>query len=192
MRPRPVPVIQLGLVLLAASVLPALFGSPRRRPRSYGKELQAYRRDLAERTTLIDSQLAKLVELTDGLRHRDGDVDDALVKLQAGEEELDLAAEGLRGILAPEELHGLHAEYEGNLERALRGIVTAERGCGITKMLHRPPEDEEPFLYWKRGHLNILHARLRMRELVDGLLTWEPGMPAEADVAARLGRTEQA
>ena len=45
-------------------------------------------------------------------------------------------------------------------------------------MRHRPPEDEEPFNYWKRGHLNILHARLRMREVVDGLLTWEPGMPA--------------
>ena len=190
MRPRPVPVIQLGLILLAASVLPALFGSPRRRPRSYGKELQAYRRDLAERTTLIDSQLAKLVELTDGLRHRDGDVDDALVKLQAGENELDAAAEDMRGILAPEELHALHAEYEGNLERALRGVVTAERGCGFSKMRHRPPDDEEPVLYWKRGHLNILHARLRMQELVEGLLTWEPGMAAEADVAARLGREQ--
>ena len=172
--------------------LPALLRLPRRRPRSYGRELHNYRRDLKERTTLIDSHLATLVELTDALRRRDTDVDDALVKLQAGEETLDEAAEGLRGILAPEELHGLHAEYEANLERALRGIVTAERGCGITKMRHRPPEDEEPFNYWKRGHLNILHARLRMRELVDGLLTWEPGMPAQADVAARLGRTEQA
>jgi hypothetical protein len=192
MRQRPVPVIQLGVVLLAAAGLPAIFGSPRRRPRSYGKELHAYRRDLAERTTMIDGQLAKLVDLVDGLRRRDADVDGALVKLQAAENELDLAAEGLRGILAPEELHALHAEYEGNLERALRGIVTAERGCGITKMRHRPPDDEEPLLYWKRGHLNILHARLRMRELVDGLLGWEPGMPAEADVAARMGRVERA
>lgn len=178
--------------LVMINALPALLRLPRRRPRSYGKELQAYRRNLAERTTLIDNHLAQLVELTDALRRRDADIDEALVKLQAGEEELDLAAEGLRGILAPEELHGLHAEYEGNLERALRGIVTAERGCGFSKMRHRPPEDEEPFKYWKRGHLNILHARLRMREVVDGLLTWEPGMPAQADVAARLGRTEQA
>ncbi len=180
------------MALATVGVMPAILRLPRRRPRSYGRELQAYRRDLTERTTLIDNQLAQLVEVTDGLRRRDADVDDALVKLQAGENELDEAAEGLRGILAPEELHALHAEYEGNLERALRGVVTAERGCGITKMRHRPPEDEEPFLYWKRGHLNILHARLRMRELVEGLLTWEPGMPAEADVAARMGRTEQA
>jgi hypothetical protein len=188
------PGIKLPLIVAMVMVgaLPALLRMPRRRPRSYGRELEAYRRDLTERTTLIDSQLATLVELTDGLRRRDADVDDALIKLQAGEEELDAAAEGLRGILAPEELHGLHAEYEGNLERALRGIVTAERGCGITKMRHRPPDDEEPFNYWKRGHLNMLHARLRMREVVDGLLTWEPGMPAQADVAARLGRTEQA
>jgi len=54
-----------------------------------------------------------------------------------------------------------------------------------------PPEDEEPFIYWKRGHLNILHARMRMRELVDALLTWEPGMPAEATVAVRLNRTSE-
>jgi hypothetical protein len=192
MRHRPGPAIPLIMALVLVAARPALLRLPRRRPRSYGRELEAYRRDLVERTTLIDSQLAKLVDVTDGLRRRDADVDDALVKLQAGEEELDAAAEGLRGILAPEELHALHAEYEGNLERALRGIVTAERGCGITKMRHRPPEDEEPFNYWKRGHLNILHARLRMRELVDGLVTWEPGMPAQADVAARLGRTEQA
>jgi hypothetical protein len=192
MRNRPGLALPLIVAAVTVNALPALLRLPRRRPRSYGRELHAYRRDLTERTTLIDSHLATLVELTDALRRRDTDVDDALVKLQAGEETLDEAAEGLRGILAPEELHGLHAEYEANLERALRGIVTAERGCGITKMRHRPPEDEEPFNYWKRGHLNILHARLRMRELVDGLLTWEPGMPAQADVAARLGRTEQA
>lgn len=192
MRPLRMPVLPFGVALLAVAAVPAIFRSPRRRPRSYGRELQAYRRDLVERTTLIDSQLAKLVDLVDGLRRRDADVDGALIKLQTAEEELDLAAEGLRGILAPEELHALHAEYEGNLERALRGIVTAERGCGFSKMRHRPPDDEEPLIYWKRGHLNILHASLRLRELADGLLTWEPGMPAEADVAARLGRTEQA
>jgi hypothetical protein len=192
MRRRPGINLPSIVAMVMVGALPALLRMPRRRPRSYGRELEAYRRDLTERTTLIDNQLATLVELTDGLRRRDADVDDALIKLQSGEEELDAAAEGLRGILAPEELHGLHAEYEGNLERALRGIVTAERGCGITKMRHRPPDDEEPFNYWKRGHLNILHARLRMREVVDGLLTWEPGMPAQADVAARLGRTEQA
>ncbi len=188
MRLRRGPVLPLIVAVAVVAVMPALLRVPRRRPRAYGRELGAYRRDLAERTTLIDSQLAKLVDLTDALRRRDADIDDALVKLQAGEEQLDAAAEGLRGILAPEELHALHAEYEGNLERALRGIVTAERGCGFSKMRHRPPDDEEPFIYWKRGNLNILHARLRMQELVDGLLTWEPGMPAEADVAARLGR----
>ena len=187
MRPRPgapFPVV----VLLAALTVSALLRSGRRRPRSYGRELKAYRRDLIERTTVIDSHLATLVDLVDGLRRRDADIDAAMVALQASEQELDVAAEGLRAILAPEELHGLHAEYEGNLERALRGIVTAERGCGITRMQHRPPHDEEPFLYWKRGHLNILHARLRMGELVEGLLNWEPGMPAEATVSARLGR----
>ncbi|MEO8250864.1 MAG: hypothetical protein ABI978_06635 [Chloroflexota bacterium] len=190
MRHRPAPALSIGLALLAVSALPAILGSRRRRrPRSYGKELQAYRRDLTERTTLIDSHLTTLGDLVDALRRKDADSDEALVRLEEGEEVLDLAAEGLRGILAPEELHALHAEYEGNLERALRGIVTAERGCGITRLPHRPPEDEEPFIYWKRGHLNILHARLRMRELVEALLTWEPGMPAEATVAVRLNRT---
>lgn len=185
MRQRPVQL--LGLLVTAA--LPSLLGAPRRRrPRSYGRELQKYRRDLTERTAVIDGHLSRLGELVEGLRRKDADVDEAIVKLQEGEEILDKAAEGLREILAPEELHALHAEYEGNLERALRGIVTAERGCGITKMRHRPPDDEEPHIYWKRGYLNILHARLKMRELVEGLLTWEPGLPAEATVEARLGR----
>ena len=190
MRHRPAPALPLVVALAAIAAIPTILRPRRRRrPHSYGKELTAYRRDLVERTTRIDSQLATLGDLVDALRRRDTDVDDALVKLQAGEDELDQAAEDLRGILAPEELHALHAEYEGNLERALRGIVTAERGCGITNLPHRPPEDEEPFIYWKRGHLNIVHARMRMQELVDGLVSWEPGMPAEATVSVRLRRT---
>ena len=189
MRLRPDPLAPLRLALLAATILPVLLGRRRaRRPKAGGRELQAYRRNLTDLTTMIDLELTTMGDLVDALRRRDADPDEALIDLQAGEEKLDRAAEELRGMLAPEELHGLHAEYEGSLERALRGIVTAERGCGITKLLHRPPEDEEPMMYWMRGHLNILHARLRMREVVATLLTWEPGMPAEATVAARLGR----
>jgi hypothetical protein len=159
-----------------------------RRPRLLGGELQAYRRNLGELTGMIDLELLTLGDLVDALRRRDADPDEALIDLQAGEEKLDAAAESLRGMLAPEEVHGLHAEYEASLERAIRGVVTAERGCGITKLPYRPPDDEEPLIYWKRGHLNILHARLRMQELVATLMAWEPGMPAEATVAARLRR----
>ncbi|MDH4334426.1 MAG: hypothetical protein OEW24_04080 [Chloroflexota bacterium] len=188
MRRPPLGPAPLLTALVAFLAMPALLRSRRRRPHAYGRELQAYRRDLAERTRTIDGRLVELGDLVDALRRRAADPDDALVALQEGEDALDASAEGLREILAPEELHALHAEYEGNLERALRGIVTAARGCGITRLPHRPPEDEEPTIYWKRGHLNILHAQLRMRELVDALLTWEPGQPAEASVAARLHR----
>ena len=190
MRHRPAPALPFVLALAAMAAMPAILRPRRRRrPHSYGKELAAYRRDLVERTTPIDRQLGTLADVVDALRRRDADPDEALATLQAGEEELDLAADDLREILAPEELHALHAEYEANLERALRGIVTAERGCGITSLPHRPPDDEEPFIYWKRGHLNIVHARMRMQELVEGLLSWEPGMPAEASVSVRLRRT---
>jgi hypothetical protein len=192
MRSRPAAAVPLGLAWLVFSMLPALLGGRRlRRPRSHGRELQSYRRSLADLTSMIDLELTTLGDLVDALRRRDADPDEALIDLQAGEEKLDQAAESVRGMLAPEELHGLHAEYEASLERALRGIVTAERGCGITRLPYRPPDDEEPLTYWKRGHLNILHARLRMQELVATLLTWEPGMPAEATVATRLGRIRE-
>ena len=91
-------------------------------------------------------------------------------------------------MLAPEELHGLHMEYEANLERALRGIVTAQRGCAITRLPHRPLDDEEPLNYWKRAQQNIVHTRLRMREVVEVLLAWEPGKRAEVSVTTRLHR----
>jgi hypothetical protein len=192
MRPRRFSAAPLGLALLMVSTLPSLLGGRRaRRPRVQARELQAYRRSLAEMTSMIDLELTTLGDLVDALRRRDADPDEALVDLQAGEEKLDQAADSLRGMLAPEELHALHAEYEASLERALRGIVTAERGCGITRLPYRPPDDEEPLIYWKRGHLNILHARLRMQELVAVLLTWEPGMPAVATVATRLGRVRE-
>ena len=159
------------------------------RERSLGRDLKAYHRDLVERTGPIDSQLAQLVELVDALRHRAADTDDALAKLLAAGETLDAAADGLRTMTAPAALHGLHAEYEGNLERAMRGVVIAARGCGIAIGRGRAPAGDEAFAYWKRGHHNILHARLRMQELVDALLAWRPGMTAKATVGARLGRT---
>jgi hypothetical protein len=185
----------LGLAALAALATMSLPASwlirrgGRRRPHAYGRELEKYRTEVGERTTRIDATLATLAEAIDALRRRDLDVEEAVEQLQAGEDELDAVADELREMLAPEELHSLHMEYEANLERALRGIVTAERGCAITRLPHRPPDDEEPFTYWKRGHLNVLHARLRMQELVDALVAWEPGKPAEATVAARLERT---
>ena len=32
-----------------------------------------------------------------------------------------------------------------------------------------PPEDEEPFNYWKRASQNIVHAQMRMREVVEAI-----------------------
>jgi len=180
----------LALPVLAIA-LPATFlrrGGGRRRPHGYGKELRDYRDRLAAETAQIDSRLASAADTIDGLRHRTVDVEEAVQLLQAEEDELDQRADALEDMLAPQELHGLHMEYEANLERALRGIVTAERGCAITRLPHRPPDDEEPHNYWKRGQQNIVHARLRMREVVEVLLAWEPGKRAEVSVTTRLHR----
>jgi hypothetical protein len=160
----------------------------RRRPGGRGNELEQYRRQLTTRTDRIHEVLGDLAESIDALRRRELEVEPALEQLTEAEMELDGLAEELRGILAPQDLHSLHMDYEANLERALRGIVTVERGCGLTRMPHRPPEDEEPLTYWKRGYQNIVHARMRMAELVDVLRTWEPGKVAEATLSARLRR----
>ncbi|HEX6139108.1 MAG TPA: hypothetical protein VF013_01430 [Candidatus Limnocylindria bacterium] len=175
-----------GLVTLAT---PAFLGGRRRRPLGYGKELKQYRDDLRQRTAAIDGLLEEAADVVDALRRRAIDVDEAVAKLQGDEDALDGTADQLEEMLAPEELHGLHMEYEANLERALRGIVTAQRGCAITKLPHRPLDDEEPFNYWKHAHQNIVHARLRMEEVVTVLLDWEPGKPAEVNVTTRLHRT---
>jgi hypothetical protein len=174
--------------LLAILTVPAFLRRERRRPHGYGKELKRYREDLAAKTARIDELLREAAETVEGLRHRAIDPEDAAVLLQAQEDELDVNATELEEMLAPEELHGLHMEYEANLERALRGIVTAQRGISITRLPHRPPEDEEPFNYWKRGSQNIVHAQMRMHEVVEVLLAWEPGKPAEVTVTTRLHR----
>ena len=168
----------------------ALFGGRRRSVFHAGKELGAYRRDLAERTTRIDARLEELADDIDALRRRSIEPEEAVARLTVHEEALDAESDALVEMMAPEELHGLHMEYEANLERALRGLVTVERGCAITRLPHRPPEDEEPFTYYKRGHGNVNHARLRMAEIVDVMLKWEPGKPAEATVAARMHRDD--
>lgn len=192
-RPRTPLSLSFGLSLAALAVLlatrPLLLGrGGRRRPLGHGKELREYRDELRERTARIDGLLMSAADAIDALRRRALDVDEAVSSLQATEDELDVTADELEDMLAPGELHGLHMEYEANLERALRGIVTAQRGCAITKLPHRPPEDEEPFNYWKHAHQNIVHARMRMLEVVTVLLDWEPGKPAEVSVHTRLRR----
>jgi hypothetical protein len=169
-----------------------LFGGRRRGIFAPGKELGAYRNDLHERTQRIDARLAEVAEDIDALRRRSLDPDEAVQRLTLHEDALDAESDGIIEMMAPEDLHGLHMEYEANLERALRGIVTVERGCGITRMRHRPPDDDEPHVYYKRGHANVTHARLRMAEIVDVLLHWEPGMPTDASVTTRLEREKQA
>jgi hypothetical protein len=159
----------------------SLFGGRRRSRFTHGKELGRYRNELFERTQRIDTLLAGTAETIDALRRRDMEVDDALERLDASELALDEVNDELREMMAPEELHGLHMEYEANLERALRGIVTVERGCAITRLPHRPPDDEEPFVYYKRGHGNVVHAHMEMRELTTQLLTWTPAQIAEAE-----------
>jgi hypothetical protein len=173
----------------AVALMPAAWFRGSRRFEGHSKELLAYRSSVARLTRQIDATLADVGDIVDRLRIRGVDIDEAIDRLVAGEDELDGIAEEMREMEAPEELHALHFEYELNLERALRGIVTAERGCGLTKQRHRPPEDEEPVAYWKRGHSNIVHARLRMQEITEVLLSWEPGLPAVADVSARVRKT---
>ncbi len=169
----------------------SLFGGRRRSIFHAGRELGAYRNDLFERTERIDARLQELGDDIDALRRRAIEPEEAVDRLTIHEEALDAESNALVEMMAPEELHGLHMEYEANLERALRGLVTVERGCAITRLPHRPPEDEEPFTYYKRGHSNVSNARLRMAEIVEVMLTWEPGKPAEATVTARMEQRKQ-
>ena len=168
-----------------------LFGGRRRSVFGLGKELGRYRNDLYERTQRIDARLAEVGDDIDALRRREIDPETAIERLTLHEEALEDEVEGIQGMLAPEELHGLHMEYEANLERSLRGILVVERGCAITRLPHRPPDDEEPFTYYKRGAGNVTHARMRRAEIVEVLLNWEPGQPAEATVTARLERAKR-
>jgi hypothetical protein len=169
----------------------SLFGGRRRSVFGHGKELGLYRNELFERTERIDARLAEVAADIEALRRRGLDPEAAVERLTIHEDALEAESEGIQAMMAPEELHGLHMEYEANLERTLRGILVVERGCAITRLPHRPPEDEEPYTYYKRGHGNVTHARLRMAEIVQVLLNWEPGKPAEATVAARLERARK-
>jgi hypothetical protein len=169
----------------------SLFGGRRRSVFGHGKELGLYRNELFERTERIDLRLGEVAADIEALRRRALDPEEAVDRLTVHEDALELESEGIQAMMAPEELHGLHMEYEANLERTLRGILVVERGCAITRLPHRPPEDEEPYTYYKRGHNNVTHARMRMAEIVEVLLNWEPGKPAEATVAARLERARK-
>jgi hypothetical protein len=170
----------------------SIFGGRRRKVFGQGRELDQYRHELSERTHRIDQRLGQVADDIEALRRRALDPDEVVVRLGEHEESLDVEADGLLEMMAPEDLHGLHMEYEANLERSLRGILVVERGCAITRLPHRPPEDEEPYTYYKRGAGNVTHARMRMAEIVEVLLSWEPGRPAEATVAARLERVKKA
>lgn len=149
-------------------------------------ELAQYRSEVRQRTGHVDAVLGRLIDDVDELRRHALEPDDALARLTVGEAELDLAAEELRDIRAPKQLHGLHQEYEANLERALRGVVIVERSCILTRMQHRRLEEEE--VGYTRGHLNMIHAQMRLGEVASVLANWAPGRPTTADVRGRVRR----
>jgi hypothetical protein len=149
-------------------------------------ELAAYRAFLSPLFERIEVVCDAVGEIADDLRRRIREPDEIAEPLAAAEAELDEIALAIAEQTAPEPLRALHAEFDANLERALRGVVTIERGCGLTRLPHASIYDEEPQAYWKRGHLNIIHAQMRMREIGDVLFAWKAGSPAEASVAARI------
>ncbi len=149
-------------------------------------QLQAYRAFLSPHFERIEGVCDVAGAIADDLRRRIREPDEVADGLTAAEAELDEIAMAVAEQNAPEPLRALHAEFDANLERALRGIVTIERGCGLTRLPHASIYDDEPQAYWKRGHLNIVHAQMRMREIADILFAWKAGTPAEASVAARI------
>jgi hypothetical protein len=171
------------LVALLISLLPGFRLLRRGR---WAGELGQYRREVRARTERIDTLLGRLADDVDALRRFAIEPDEALERLSVGEGDLEAAAEEMRGMLAPEPLHALHMEYEANLERALRGVIVVERACILSQMEHRQIDEEEIQNTYKRGHLNIVHARLRMGEVADVLADWAPGKPTTADVSSRL------
>jgi hypothetical protein len=149
-------------------------------------DLATYRAFLSPHMERIESVCDTVGEIADDLRRRIREPDEISEPLATAEAELDEIALAVAEQEAPEPLRALHAEFDANLERALRGIVTIERGCGLTRLPHASMYDDEPQAYWKRGHLNIVHAQMRMREIAEVLFAWKAGAPAEASVAARV------
>lgn len=149
-------------------------------------QLTAYRATLAGQLERIEAICDSAGEIAEDLRRRIREPEEIQEPLAAAEVELDEIAMVIADQEAPEPLRALHAEFDANLERALRGIVTIERGCGLTRLPHASIYDDEPQAYWKRGHLNIIHAQMRMREIAEVLFAWKSGVPAEASVSARI------
>lgn len=149
-------------------------------------QLSAYRKAMGNHTERIEKMCDAVTEIADDLRRRTREPDEIAERLAKAEAALDEIALAVAEQLAPEPLRALHAEFDANLERALRGVVTIERGCELTRMPHATIYDEGPQAYWKRGHLNVIHAQMRMREIAEVLFTWRSGAPAEASIAARI------
>jgi len=149
-------------------------------------QLAAYRAFLSPHFEQIEGICDTVGGIADDLRRRIREPDEIAEPLAVAESALDQIALAVAEQSAPEPLRALHAEFDANLERALRGIVTIERGCGLTRLPHASIYDDEPQAYWKRGHLNIVHAQMRMREIADVLFAWKAGTPAELSVAGRI------
>lgn len=149
-------------------------------------QLSAYRKAMAPHTQRIEELCDSVSLIADDLRRKIREPDEIAEPLAQAEAALDEIALEVAEQFVPEPLRALHAEFDANLERALRGLVTIERGCGLTRMPHATIYDDGPQAYWKRGHLNVIHAQMRMREIATILFSWKSGMPTEASVAARV------
>lgn len=149
-------------------------------------QLATYRKAMGPHTERIEELCDTVSLIADDLRRKIREPDEIAEPLARAEAALDEIALEVAEQFVPEPLRALHAEFDANLERALRGLVTIERGCGLTRMPHASIYDDGPQAYWKRGHLNVIHAQMRMREIAEILFAWKSGMPTEVSVAARI------
>ena len=116
-----------------------------------GGQLATYRGLLGPHLERIEAVCDTVGDIAEDLRRKSKDPDEVAEALTAAEAELDAIAMDVAEQDAPEPLRALHAEFDANLERALRGVITIERGCGLTRL---PPRQ-----HLRRGAAGLLEAR---------------------------------
>jgi len=123
------------------------------------RQIEGFRRSVADLAARIDTSLAGVATLIDGVRRRTIEAESIGDNLAAASDAVERYAAEARGLHGPPGSNDIRDAIVDELDRAGRALQMVEHGCSILTSARVRGRELEAQTAIKRGYLNVLHAR---------------------------------
>ena len=127
------------------------------------RELESFRRQMADLTSRVDTSLDGVASRIDGVRRRTLAAEAITENIAAATEAVQRYAAEAQAMHGPLQIVEIRDALIAELDRAGRALQMVEHGCTILTSARIGGRELEAQTAIKRGYLNVLHAREAIR-----------------------------